>query len=229
MKKNFLKLSIILSLLIIIPYSCITALGNIDWTPECEKTLQAHPDFVSIEQKWYDKLGTHYLINLTENRILEFDQIDSQNGGGKYACLSRIGEFKLRGDIKYVNDNGESDPWKDWKDCYSTSVRFCEISKAINIKLETMIDVIDNYNEIINFFKMIAKNQYLTGERYHIDSKNRRSAIRVWAIYDYYERLWHGAKEEDLGNWTYETMYGENWPEKLNADLPKIRKSLGLE
>ena len=43
--------------------------------------------------------------------------------------------------------------------------------------------------------------------------------IAVWRIYGYPERLWHGIKEEDL----------ENRREKVNADLPKIRKSLGLE
>ena len=42
-----------------------------------EKALKNHPEFVSIEDEWGEKLGTYYLVNLTEDRTLEFFQIDS--------------------------------------------------------------------------------------------------------------------------------------------------------
>lgn len=226
MKKKPFKLIIILLILIIIPYSSITALGNIDWTPEAEKALQVHHEFIRIEKKWYDKLGTHYLIDLTENRILEFDQIDSKNGGGKYACLSRIGEFELREGVRYINES-----IKNNRESWSPYARFSDISQATGLKIETMTDVIDFYDGILNFVKMIANEQYISDDYvYRVDSEDRKAAIWVWKIHGYFFHHWHGAKEEDLDNPLYETLYSDkNWAEKLNADLPKIRKSLGLE
>ena len=230
MKKSLIKLIITLLILIIIPYSCITALGKIDWAPEAEKVLFNHPEFIDIEQKWYDKLGTHYLVNLTGNRILEFDQIDSRNGGGKYACLQRIGEFTLLGSVKYTKDD-------NWKDCYCLFARFRDISQGMGIKIETMVDVINHYDEILAFFKMIANEQYISDDyAYHVDTEERKATIWVQEIHGYSLVLWHGVKEGEIppyneyfGPGIFDIRYGENWREKLNNDLPKIRKSLGLE
>ncbi|MBQ4495926.1 MAG: hypothetical protein II973_00300, partial [Spirochaetaceae bacterium] len=46
-----------------------------------EKLLKKNPEFVGIGEKWGEKLGNHYIVNLTGNRILEFAEIDSRNGG----------------------------------------------------------------------------------------------------------------------------------------------------
>ena len=224
MKKSLIKLIITLLILIIIPYSCITALEKIDWTPEAEKVLFNHPEFIDIEQKWYDKLGTHYLVNLTGNRILEFDQIDSRNGGGKYACLQRIGEFTLLGSVKYTKDD-------NWKDCYCLFARFRDISQGMGIKIETMVDVINHYDEILNFVRMIAKQQYISKDYvYCVDTEARKATIQVWKIHNYEQLLWDGIQEEDFEySDRFNFYYGQDWEEKLNNDLPKIRKSLGLE
>ena len=233
MKKNLLKLIITISILIIIPYSCITALGNIDWTPECEKALQAHPEFLNIEKEWVDKLGMHYVINLTGNRVLEFAEIDSRNGGGKYAQLRRINEFEVRGTVKYPKDSNIENHWKD---CYGHNARFSDLTKGMGIKIETMIDVINHYDEVLAFIKKIANEQYSSGDyAYHVDTEDRKATIWIAYVNGYPEGLWHGVKDdeipfnEDWGEWWCVSEYGENWREKLNTDLPKIRKSLGLE
>ena len=73
-----------------------------------EKALKNHPEFVSIEEEWGTKLGTHYIVNLTDNRMLEFDQINSGNGGGEYAGLRRIGEFEVRGFVTFSKDKSKA-------------------------------------------------------------------------------------------------------------------------
>ncbi len=234
MKKELLKLIITLLILIIIPYSCITALGKIDWTAEGDKALYAHPEFINIEEFWGEKLGTHYLVNLTENRILEFQFIDSRTGGGKYAGLRRIGEFEVRGFVDYPKDTSIE---THWKDRYGPHARFRDISQGMGIKIETMVDVINHYDEILAFFKMIANEQYISDDYvYHVDTEERKATIWVDKIHGYYSGLWQGVKEgelpfngEDWGESLCIRCYGENWREKLNNDLPKIRKSLGLE
>ena len=222
----FYTLTIItMSILIIIPYSCITALGKIDWTTEGDKALYAHPEFINIEESWGEKLGNHYIVNLTENRILEFAQIDSRNGGGKYAGLRRIGEFEVRGFVTFPKDKSIETHWKEQ---YGQHARFSDISQGMGIKIETMVDVINHYDEIIDFFKMIAIEQYNTNKYvFRVDSEDRKAFIWVHQINGYYWYHWHGVKEDEFVG---ENFYGsENWREKLNADLPKIRKSLGLE
>ena len=201
-----------------------------------EKALKNHPEFVSIEEEWGTKLGTHYIVNLTDNRMLEFDQINSGNGGGEYACLERIGEFELRENVRYIDEKGQ--PFRgDWKDAYGSYARFSDLSQEMGIKIETMTDVINHYDEILDFVKKIANEQYISNDYvYRLDSGDRKAAIWVSDIHGYSYVLWHGVKEDEVppyneyfGPGVYDIMYGENWREKLNADLPKIRKSLGLE
>lgn len=190
-----------------------------------EKALKNHPEFVSIEEEWGEKLGTHYIVNLTENRILEFAQIDSRNGGGKYAGLRRIGEFEVRGFVSFPKDKSIETHWKEQ---YGPHARFRDISQGMGVKIETMVDVIDHYDEIIDFFKMIAIEQYNTNKYvFRVDSEDRKAFIWVHQINGYYWYHWHGVKEDEFVG---ENFYGsENWREKVNNDLPKIRKSLGLE
>ena len=200
-----------------------------------EEALKKHSEFISIEKKWSEKIGEHYLIQLTGNRILEFAQIYANSGGGKYACLKRIGEFEISEDVRYINEEGELF-WGDWKDSYGSFMRFRDLSNETGLKIETMTDVIDNYDEILSFVKMIANEQYIFDEYvYHADSGSRKASIWVNSIHGYSHGLWHGIKDGEIpfnADWGEEWCifyYGENWREKLNADLPKIRKSLGLE
>ena len=187
-----------------------------------EKLLKKNPEFVGIGDKWGEKLGNHYIVNLTGNRILEFAEIDTRNGGGKYAGLEGIGEFKLSSYVEFKNESY-------WKDTYGSHVRFQDLSQLLGIKIETMIDCIDNYDKILELVKKLAREQYLTSpdvslrlyrERAsrHIDiikefpnhfvlSENRIACIYVLAMYDWIAQ--------------YE------WDEKIPAD--KLRKSLGLE
>ena len=196
------------------------------------KELKRHPEFVSIEGCWGTKLGTDYRIKLTNDRILEFQYVDAINGGGKFASLRVIDEFELGGSVLYVKPS-----WNDWKYYYGTYARLQDLSHAIGIKIETMVDVINHYNEILAFVKMIANEQYTSNDYlYHVDSENRQATIWVEKIHGYYNGLWHGVKEDgipfDAADWGESLCircYGKNWREKLNADLPKIRKSLGLE
>ena len=209
-----------------------------------EKLLNKHPEFVSIEQRWGDKLGTHYLVNLTENRILEFDQIDSRNGGGKYAGLRKIGEFEVRGYVIYKKTK------VSWKDTYGSHARFQDLTQLLGVKIETMVDCINNYDKILNLVKMLARDQYLLGYEESIKLKNkdcfyddkiisefshhfnftedRIALIRVVSIYDYIQWIWDGIQEDELKlckDWVIE--FGVGWENNIPYD--KIRKSLGLE
>ena len=226
MKKKF----ILICCLMLFSFVC-SALGNIDCTSEAEKKLLNNNEVVSVEKKWNAKLGTHYLINLTENRILEFDQITPDNGGGKYACLKRIGEFELRETVRYINEKGET-LRGDTKDAYGDYIRFSDLSNESGLKIETMYDAIDNYDNILAFVKKIANEQYISCDYvYKIDTgiKDRKAIMWVNKIHDYFYYHWHGSREDD-NNQYYEILYGnENWRETLNDDLPKIRKSLCLE
>ena len=187
-----------------------------------EKLLKKNPEFVGIGDKWGEKLRQHLTVNLTENRILEFSQIDTRNGGGKYAGLEGIGEFKLSSYVEFKNESY-------WKDTYGSHVRFQDLSQLLGIKIETMIDCIDNYDKILELVKKLAREQYLTSpdvslrlyrERasrhkdiikefpnHFVLSENRIACIYVLAMYDWIAQ--------------YE------WDEKIPAD--KLRKSLGLE
>lgn len=196
-----------------------------------EKALKNHPEFVSIEDEWGEKLGTYYLVNLTEDRTLEFFQIDSNSGGGKYACLSKIGEFELREDVRYINES-----IKNNRESWSPYARFSDLSYALGIKIETMVDVVNHYDEILTFVKMVANEQYISDDYvYHVNTEDKKATIWIWKLHGYFHGLWHGVKEDEIpfnadwGESLCVRCYGENWREKLNADLPKIRKSLGLE
>lgn len=237
MKKNII-LIFCLTIFLFVTLSMCFAFGL-----KGEKALKNHPEFISIENEWGEKLGTHYLVNLTGNRILEFAQIDSGNGGGKYAGLKGIGEFGLTGQVDYIDGKYHS-----WKDTYGSHVRFQDLSQLLGIKIENMIDCIENYDKILGYVQMLAREQYLAGYEasfkrarkrrenpdnlenfpYHfVLSEKRNAMIAVSSIYGYSEDFWHGTKEEDFIN---ENIYSnENRREKLNKDLPKIRKSLGLE
>lgn len=231
--KSKLQKIIILSLIILtLPSTSVVVLAKIPL--EGYKALKNHPEFVNIEKEGGEKLGGYLIVNFTENRSVEFSQIDYRSGGGKYACLRRIGEFELRGSVNYPKDTNR---YTHSKECYGSYARFCDLSQAMGVKIETMVDVIDHYDEILAFVKMIATEQYISDDYvYHVDTEDRKATIWVWKIHGYSFELWHGVKEGELppyneyfGPEIFEVLYGENWREKLNADLPKIRKSLGLE
>ncbi len=231
--KSKLKKIIILSLIVLtLPSTCVVVLAKAPL--KGYEALKNHPEFVNIEEEGGEKLGGYLIVNLTENRSIEFSQIGYRSGGGKYACLRRIGEFELRGEVEYPNDTSR---YTHSKECYGSYARFRDLSQAIGLKIETMTDVIDHYDEILDFVKKIANEQYISNDYvYRLDSGDRKAAIWVSDIHGYSYVLWHGVKEDEVppyneyfGPGVYEAMYGENWREKLNADLPKIRKSLGLE
>ena len=216
---------------------CLMLFSLVCFALGAERALKKNPEFVSIEGCWGSKLGTDYRIKLTNDRILEFQYVDAKNGGGKFASLRVIDEFELGGSVLYVKPS-----WNDWKYYYGSYARLQDLSQAIGIKIETMVDVINHYDEILAFIKMIANKQYDSEQYssddyiYHVDSENRKATIWVDKIHGYYNGLWHGVKEgelpfngEDWGESLCVRCYGENWREKLNADLPKIRKALDLE
>ena len=248
MKQKLIRF-IAMLIAIFLPHIFITALGNKDWMPECEKALQAHPEFVSIEGKWTNKLGEDYKINLTDGRTIGFQFINLKTGGGIYAGLVSIDEFDLSGQVKYKEE-------ESWKDTYGYHARFQDISQLIGVKIETMVDCIDNYDKIYELAQKLAKEEYFSDyeevvkigktdfentdivkrfPHHFVLSENRRGVVFVSEIYGYSNGLWHGVKEDEIPfnadwgeNWCI-NKYGENWREKLNNDLPKIRKSLGLE
>lgn len=249
MKQKLIRF-IAMLIAIFLPHIFITALGNKDWMPECEKALKAHPEFVEIEEYWGDEYGTHIKIDLFNGKSLTFEGIDMRSGGGKNAGLSTINEFTLGGYAKVRKD--ESTPWKN---CYGMYASFEALQTLLDVKIETMLDCIDNYDKIFELVQTIAQDQYFSEDRTKgrfgfltddnpetldlykkfphnfVITKNRRLSVFVLYIYDYQSNLWeYGIQESDLERADYYKMrYGENWREKLNADLPKIRESLGLE
>ena len=193
-------------------------LGSSETVFGAEELLKTHPEFVDIEDKWTDKLGESYEINLTSGRTIGFKCIDLRTGGGKYAGLVSIGEFNLSGRVKYKEKTS-------WKDTYGYQVRFQDLSRLLGIKIETMIDCIDNYNQLYELAKMLAREHFNIGwsampeiwyqwdtplvKQFsgYIFTENREAKIITSAIYDCSQAYWANKVLED----------------------EKFRKSIGLE
>ncbi|MCQ2579796.1 MAG: hypothetical protein MJ159_03770 [Treponemataceae bacterium] len=99
---------------------------------------------------------------------------------------------------------------------------FIDLSEILNIKIETVGDIVDNYEKLYELVRLIAQKQYFESEY--------KSSICILSVYNYPYNLWNGVQEEDFKySKLYDVSYGTDWVEKVNNDLPKIRKSLGLE
>ena len=242
MKQKLIRF-IAMLIAIFLPHIFITALGNKDWMPECEKALQAHPEVISYEVRG-QKHGGYYEVILTDERIIEFDTILADSGGGFYASVSKIGEFWLMDSCDYRKK--ENQPWEH---CSVYGIYFIDLSRMLGIKIETMVDCRNNYDKILELIRFLAQEQYKTGYQesvklqhgrglhdsktrnlfpfHFVFSENRKAVVNVLAIHEYPQWVWDGIQDDEI-QWCV-NRYGENWREKLNNDLPKIRKSLGLE
>ena len=128
------------------------ALGNGENLCECEKALKAHP--CVIDFKCYNSII--YEVTLTNNRIITFDEINI-SGGGFYACVNNIGEYHLNGLAMYRKNRK-----KKWETC-SRGGYFIDLSQILGIKIESMIDCIDNYDKILELAKFLAYEQFKAG------------------------------------------------------------------
>lgn len=231
---------IICFLLPFILFTQCFAKGNGENLLECEKALQAHP--YVIDFKCYNSII--YEVTLTNGRTITFDEINIY-GGGFYACVNHIGEYQLIGEAIY-----RLNPKKKWKTC-SRGAYFSDLSQILGIKIETMVDVIDNYEKIIKLAQFLALEQFKAGyqeseklsdnrcfdlqtinkfPRHYAISENRKAVIYVLAIYDYPRWVWDGIQENELKiskSQVWTNTFGENWENNIPYD--KIRKSLGLE
>ncbi len=215
------------------------AKGNGENLLECEKALKAHP--YVIDFKCYNSII--YEVTLTNGRTITFDEINIY-GGGFYASVSTIGEFWLMDSCDYRKK--ENQPWEH---CSVYGIYFIDLSRMLGIKIETMVDCINNYDKILELIRFLAQEQYKTGYQesvklqhgrglhdsktrnlfpfHFVFSENRKAVVNVLAIHEYPQWVWDGIQDDEI-QWCV-NRYGENWREKLNTDLPKIRKSLGLE
>ena len=193
--------------------------------PEWQQQLKEHPEFETIEYMWSDKNGSHYKITLSDNRIFEIEEINYKTGNSFYAAVTNINEYKFWDSCKYINSkNGK------WKSCSTYGIYFIDLTEILGINIENAVDVINNYDRICELAKNIAREQYLNERyEYHIYTEKRNSSISIVSVMEYPAYFWHGVAEEDKNDIYFKAKWGENWVEKLNADLPKIRKSLGLE
>ena len=231
------KISCVLLLLIFVFITCSAE-------SKLERKLKNNPEFVSMELLWSDKHGKHYKVILTNNRILEFDRINPRTGGGKDARLWRIGEYDIWGVTCYKSE----DKWR-----YNTYGSVCikDLKNIVPIKTETILDVVDNYDEIFEAIKKLAKDQFLAGYNESIKlqediilvddeymknkfpqhillENNRKAIICVTSIYGYPQWVWDGIQENEV-EYSKGLNYklGEDWLNNIPYD--EIRKSLGLE
>lgn len=239
-KKFILFLFIHLFLLMSVPFF---GFGSGEIVCKDEEAVKNHPDFVKFTSRGQD-YGNHYTVILTDNGTIEFENTDSQTGGGFYAAVYKIGEYQFYGHTAYYDEKKRT-----WKNCGRSGAYFIDLSQMLGVKIETMADCIDNYDKIYELAKLLAQEQYKAGYDesvklqkknclldskiqnefpYHFAlSENRKSVVYILAMYEIPQWLWNGVKDNDI-SWC-KTSFGENWQEKLDEDLPKIRKSLGLE
>ena len=212
---------------------------------EGREAMENHPEVISYELRG-QKHGAYYKVTLTGNRIIEFSNILSDSGSGFYAAISKLGEYWFLDSCRYRKSAKQ-----EWKICGTDGIYFTDLSQILDTKIETMVDCIDNYNKIYELAKFLANEQYKAGckesanlqdHRCLFDSRikdvfpfhfalseNREAVVTVLAIYEYPQWFWDGVQEDEMNDRTAKIQWGENWVEKVNADLPKIRKSLGLE
>lgn len=231
------KISCVLLLLLFVFITCSAE-------SKLERKLKNNPEFVSMELLWSGKHGKHYKVILTNNRILEFDRINPRTGGGKDARLWRIGEYDIWGVTCYKSE----DKWR-----YNTYGSVCikDLKNIVPIKTETILDVVDNYDEIFEAIKKLAKDQFLAGYNESIKlqediilvddeymknkfpqhillENNRKAIICVTSIYGYPQWVWDGIQENEV-EYSKGLNYklGEDWLNNIPYD--EIRKSLDLE
>ena len=206
------------------------------------KDLKKHPEFVSIESSTLrENLFINYEydidVKLKNGKSISFACID-KHGGGKYCCVSKIGDFSV--DSRILVNN---------RQIPAAGINFIDLSNILKKEISSITDAIDNYDDILKFILNLAKKQYFLGamESSWLDSYscinnqkiikkfpsnfsfkgNRKAVIFVETIKNYPQWVWDGIQDDEI-QWCV-NRYGENWREKLNNDLPKIRKSLGIE
>ncbi len=231
------KISCVLLLLLFVFITCSAE-------SKLERKLKNNPEFVSMELLWSDKHGKHYKVILTNNRILEFDRINPRTGGGKDARLWQIGEYDIWGVTCYKSE----DKWR--YDTYG-SVCIKDLKNIVSIKTETILDLVDNYDEIFEAIKKLAKDQFLAGYNESIKlqeniilvddeymknkfpqhillENNRKAVICVTSIYGYPQWVWDGIQENEV-EYSKGLNYklGEDWLNNIPYD--EIRKYLDLE
>lgn len=193
--------------------------------PGWQQQLNEHPEFESIEYMWSDKKGSHYKITLSNNRIFEIEEINYKTGNSFYAALTNINEYKFWDSCKYTKiKNGKRNS------CSAYGIYFIDLTEILGVSIDNAVDIINNYDIICELAQNIAREQYLNKDyEYHIDTEKRNSSISIISVLEYPAYFWHGVAEEDMDDNYFKSKWGENWVEKVNTDLPKIRKSLGLE
>ncbi len=214
------------------------ALGSL----EGRDAMKNHPEVISYESRAQEH-GEYHEVTLTGGRKIEFDTINGHSGGGFYAAVTKIGEYTLYDSAFYLTKT------KKWKNAGGSGAFFIDLSQILGIKIETMIDVIDNYDKILELAKFLALEQFKAGyyestkltdnRRFdlqtinefplnYVISENRKAVIYVSSIYEYPRWVWDGIQEDELKHCdSFNYRFGDGW--ENNVPYDKIRKSLGLE
>lgn len=209
------------------------------------KDLCTHPDFLNIKKYYiYEHgRGLHLEIELTNDRSIGFSYIES-SGGGTFAGVSSIGVYDFLNSSVYRYDNSQkwekiygkhssytyidsnSQEWRSMLSGYVAS--FANLSMLLGIKIETMIDAIDNYDKIIELAQTLAREQYLgnfKGIPNHGDFSN---------IFDteLQKKLPHSFANSENRKGVVYVLTIENktmnvWDEEIPED--RLKKYLGLE
>ena len=118
--------------------------------------LENHPDFVCIERYSSNKdvfggsNDAFISVNLTNNKKISFQYVD-KNGGGKFANVKSIGDYQF---LDYA---------KDSKKDYVSGAFFIDLSYIFGKEINTITDVIDNYDLILDYAKRIVAEELSLG------------------------------------------------------------------
>lgn len=212
-------------------------------TKEIEKILESHPDFVSIES-WIlrENLFVDYSydidVKLKDGKSITFTCVD-KHGGGKYCCVGKIGEFSVDSRILIKN-----------RQAASAGINFIDLSNILDTEIKSIKDAIDNYQAILDFVSVLARDQYCSGvnESKKLNSysyfndldfiKNfhnhfyiteaRKTVMFVMTVSGFPLWVWDGIQEDEVKYCgIFNDRFGEGWEHKNPENI--VRKSLGLE
>ena len=206
------------------------------------KLLESHPDFESFEFSLFrENLFINYEydidVKLKNRKTISFACVD-KHGGGKYCCVSKIGEFSVDSRILVKN-----------RQIPAAGINFIDLSHVIKKEINSINDAINNYDDILEFVSNLAKEQYFLGviESSWLDSYswinnqeiikkfpkhfsfkgNRQVVMFVETIKGYPQWVWDGIQDDEIKHCkVFYSHFGEGWEHKHPEN--EIKKILGL-
>lgn len=177
-------------------------------------------------------------VKLKDGKSITFTCVD-KHGGGKYCCVEKIGEFYVDSRILIKN-----------RQAASAGINFIDLSNILDTEIKSIKDAIDNYQAILDFVSVLARDQYCSGvneskklnsysyfndldfiKNFHNHfyiTEDRKTVMFVMAVSGFPLWVWDGIQEDEVKYCgIFNDRFGEGWEHKNPENI--VRKSLGLE